>query len=225
MDAINAKIKAMRAGLFSVSDYQVLCRSRSVGQFLGLVKKRLSMEDELRRIRLFVVNTGMRRLLDIIANRDYVKSWSYIKTKVRGQDKIVLTQIKGTEIDLQNIVRIYRLKRYYPQSEIYSQLIPICYRLDKDTIKQMAESPSEKELVVAVKHTCYGHLDFGDIDVSISDEMRRVISGMTMRYPRSVAGIAAYFFARQTEIHNMTAIEEGLKYQLPPEEIFRNLML
>jgi len=222
-NAVNAKIKAMSARLLTLPEYRILCQSQSIEHFMAQVKSRDSIEEELRRVRLFLTNIKDRRLLSL--EEDFIFAWSYIKSLPSGQNRQALIQIKGTEIDLNNILRIYRLKLYYPDAEIYSKLIPIFYRLSKDEIKQMAESPGIGEFIVTVRHTRYGYIAFDHVEAKIDHAMMRVFSRMTKRYPQSVAGVIGYFFAKKIEIHNLTAVMEGVKYHIPPEEILNHLRL
>lgn len=219
MDALNAKIKAMRARLPTASDYMALCQP---GAAVSIDRSRLSFENELARLRRFLADTEGRKL---IQEREPMEAWAYARSLQRGQNRSALTYITGTEIDLQNILTIYRLKRYYASlpagADIYPHLTPICYRLRPDELKQMAESPGIFEFIIIAKHTPYGLISFEDPEADIFREMSRVYSKMAKRYPRSMAAVLGYIFARRAEIRNLTAIIEGHKYNLPPEEIFK----
>ena len=192
MDHINAKINAMRG--------------KPSGQ---------SLEEEIKRLSLFICDAKTRRLL-YLESKDIFEAWSFIKSMPFSSNcpnRQALRYIKGTEIDLQNILRIYRLKRYYPEEEVFAHLIPVCYKLSKAMIKQMAESPGAAEFIVAVKHSPYAHISFENIELSIAQEMRRVNSRATKRYPRSVAGLMAYLFTKKLEMRNLTAKEEATKHE------------
>ena len=172
-NAVNAKIKAMKG------------RAQPV-----------SIDDDYNRICLFLSDVRLHRLLSLDKERDYVKAWSSIKALNYGQNRSALTHIKGAEIDMQNILRIYRLKKHYPKAEIYPHLIPVFYRINKDVVKQMAESAGVAEFIVAVRHTCYGKVfgAFESPEEALNDEMGRVFSKMEKRYPRSLSGVLGYFF-------------------------------
>ena len=229
-NALNSKVKAMRAGLLTKPQYQVLCRSQSKEHFLaqlprGYAYGRDSLAEELERLRLFLADVNGRRILTTMAEQDYTRTWACIKTLPKSQNRQALTYIKGSEIDLQNILRIYRLKRHYPDAEVYPHLIPVCYRLNRELIKHMAESPGVAEFTVALKNTHYDRFNFEKPEQAIFLHMRRVYSKAAKRYPHSLAETTSYFFEKNNEIYNIIAISEGLSYRLPPDEIMSCLCL
>ena len=228
MDCVTAKIKAMKAKLLTKSDYQALCQCQSVEHFLSQSQKRPSMWEEFRRLQLFICDAEWKKILspdgDYMSG-DYIKSWSFVKRLPSSQNREALSYIKGTEIDLQNILGVYRLKSYYKKAQVYPHIIPICYRLDKNAIKQMAESSGTSEFIVAVRHTCYSNLSFDDLEASTFLNLTKTFSKLEKRYPDSIAGVIGYFFAKKAETKNLTAVMEGLKNQLPPEEILSELRL
>jgi len=221
--AVNAKIKAMRAKLLTRPQYMDLCQPQPT--FKGYVP---TMAEELERIRLFLGSVQVRRILSL-AMEDYEKAWAFIKTLPNGQTRQALTYIKGIEIDLHNILWIYRLKHYYTASpaDIYPHLIPICYRINKESIKQMAESPGSAEVIVTALHSPYGHIfvSSNNIEQAISRDIRSAYSRLTKRYPCSIAGILSYFFDKKTEERNLAKIDEGHRYNLAPQEIFSHLWI
>ena len=242
--AVNAKVKAMRANLLTKPQYQLLCQSKSGSHYFEQLKGYQaysegrfsesmlsdSLNEEYKRLRLFMGNGEGRRILYLAEQQDFMKAWSFVRTlPASSANRQALTYIKGSEIDLNNLLRIYRLKRYFQNAEIYPQLIPVCYKLSKENIKQMAESPGVGEFIVALKHSPYAGLSFENAEISlereISFKVRHIYSKMEKRYPRSLAGVLGYFFSKRIEINNLNTISEGIKYQLPAEEIFGELML
>ena len=245
MDHINAKIRAKKARLITGSGYRILCQSQSTEHFFAQLKTYpsytnaripMSMTEEMDRMRLFFTGVGaafdagltVGSLMRLISfEKDHLQAWSYIKTLPNGSNRQVLTYIKGTEIDLHNILCIYRLKRYYPEAEVYPHLIPVFYRLNKEALKQMAESPGIAEFIVHLRHNCYGHI-FGSFEnpkSAVSQTMKLTFARMVKRYPGSIAGMLGYFFDKRIEIENLTAIMEGVRYRLPSDEIFSRLIM
>ena len=230
MHDINAKIKAMRGKLLDAEQYRILCQSQSMEHFQAQLRAypiyaqgHISMSEEIARLRLFLGGKWKR----LFSLEDHMQAWLYVKNLPAGENRQALTYIKGTEIDLYNILWIYRLKRYYPQVEIYPHLIPVCYRLNKESIRQMAESPGVAEFMVAARHTYYNNIfgSFKNPEHAIAQAMRRVFAKAAKRYPRSAAGVMGYFYEKKTEINNLTAVMEGIKYGLPPDEIYDALKI
>lgn len=69
-------------------------------------------------------------------------------------------RILGTEIDLQNILWIYRLKRFYQMfdSRVYSHLVPVRHRLAEEVIEKMVTGRDVASLQSALAATTYAHL-------------------------------------------------------------------
>jgi len=237
MDHINAKVRAMRARLITTEQYRVLCQSQSIEHFRAQIRAypayahgsvSAALTEELDRMRLFLGARWQPFLFfESQHQKDYIQDWLHIKTLPDGQNRQALIYIKGAEIDLNNILWMYRLKKYYPEETAYPHLVPICHRLNKETVKQMAESPGIAEFIVTVLHTRYGHVfgSFDDPERAISQAMKQIFIRMTKRYPRSIAGVMGYFFDKKTEIRNLTAVMEGIRYQLSPDEVFERLII
>lgn len=240
--AISTKIKAMKAKLLSREEYKALCQCHTVEHFFGQgisIRDRMSITEELKRLRSFIKDPEGRRILLFegqmkgqtkgqsegqMKDKDMVKVWSFVKSLPYGQNRQALTYIKGVEIDLNNILYIYRLKRYYTKAQVYPHLVPICYKLNKGDIKKMVECPGTPEFIVAVLNTPYRHINFENAEKAIVREMDQVNSKMAKRFPKSMAEVLGYLSIRRKEMHNLTAIMEGIKYQLRPEEIFKHLL-
>jgi len=214
MVALNAKIRAMRSRLLTSDRYRILCQAQSIEHFIAQTQNLSSIEEELERMRLF---SGYQ--LSIFGINDL--NWK-LNNK---QNKLAFAYIKGTEIDLYNILQIYRLKKYYPTTEIYPYIVPSFYRLSRDNIKQMAQSAGVPEFLVAVKHTLYNYITFENAEQEISKILAKTYSKAAKRYPSSLASTWGYFFAKQTEAQNLASIAEGLRYKLPPGEIYKHMRI
>ena len=68
-----------------------------------------------------------------------------------------LENMIGTEIDLLNIITIYRAKNYYryTNDEINSFLIPIFYKLTKNIVKDLINCNSSEEMLNILSKTLY----------------------------------------------------------------------
>jgi len=213
MAALNTKIRAMRSRLLTPEHYRILCQSQSVEHFFAQTQNRPSLKEELERMRLF---SGYQLSIYGI----YELIWQ-LTTK---QNKQAFAYIKGTEIDLNNIMQIYRLKKYYPSVEVYTHIIPSFYRLSRDNIRQMAQSAGVPEFIVAVKHTRY-NITFDNPQQALDQILAETYAKAAMRYPKSLALVWGYFFAKQLETQNLASIAEALRHKLPLDEIYKYLRI
>lgn len=174
MDALIAKVKAMRG-----SDRNTHVDTRK--QYKNICK--------------FISDAKLSRLVLLDEKEDHLQMWRNIKSLPDNNNKRALTYIKGVEIDLHNILRIYRLRKYFPKAEVYPHLIPAFYRLNKYIIKQMVESPGVVELSIIVKYTFYGHVFNTFEEAEVVEEMQKVFARMEKRYPKSMACVFSYFYS------------------------------
>ena len=235
MTAANIKVRAMRALLLTPADYQQLSRLESRERlfaqlgFSGLDKLTAVADGELKRILHFMEDVRWRRYLPELCRNtdfndylnDYLRIWPIIKNLPSRQNRDAFFRIKGTEIDLQNIMLAYKIKKYYPNAQIYTYLIPLYYRLDKAALSRLAESAGPADLIAKLQYTPYAHVfnNFEKPEHAFVNIMRKVFAQTAKRYPNSAAYIARYFFDKRTEIRNIISLAEGLRYRLPPDEI------
>ncbi len=177
-----------------------------------------------------------KRLLDneAMTRTDYAIQFDilYYKLAWRQKEKLksakmrtIYTQILGTEIDWQNIMWIYRSKRFYnrKQADIYADMIPISYRLKKSELKALTESETMEDFLEILGKTAY--FKGKDALVSIGDEitfyrmMEKTYQKMCKKYPMSIAPVLKYLYDKENEIDVLTTILEGVRYRIPAREI------
>lgn len=158
----------------------------------------------------------MRRLYQVI----------YKETK--GQTREELLRIFDDYIDLSNYSRIIRLKRTYhaDPDQIKSLLLPFG-SLKKETLDRMAAAESEKEVAEIMQTTRVGkrtlstpHKDPDDLIFYIEyHDCRKKIRFS----PNPSVVLFSYVFLLQSELHDLTTLIEGVRYQLQKAEI-QNLL-
>lgn len=158
----------------------------------------------------------------------YFKTMWKIKDKIlTGKEKKIIEHCFGSRLDLLNIQWIYRSKKYYQLSaaDIYTLLIPVRYKLRAEQIRQMAEADSPEEFFAALRMTAYGKIqetEWGsqpDVEQLYHQILNRIYSNAGRRNPYTIAVLDSYLYAKEQEIQRIIAIIEGIRYQLPPEEI------
>lgn len=155
------------------------------------------------------------------------------KNKLDKTNKHIMSKIIGTEIDLHNIIWIYRLKKYYDfeDSNIYAHLIPISYHLEKHELSKMVESKSVDELVNHILASKYKDTFSGvltkvnseKIEYAFFDTMNKLFRTLQLQYPNSLSIAVGYIYHKEIEIKNLISIIEGIKYKLEPKEIMEHL--
>ena len=135
----------------------------------------------------------------------------------KGECKYFLDSF-GSQVDLLNILWIYRCKKYYQlDSElIYSDIIPIYYKIPRQKLGALIRTADLNAYLRAVKQTPYDAL-FGDLDnrfieQNYSDLVLRRSRRLVKKYPFSIASVIGYLHGLEVEIHNITTIIESIRY-------------
>lgn len=131
----------------------------------------------------------------------------------------------GSQIDLLNILWIYRCKNYYTvtASQIYSFLIPINYRLTTSDIKSFVESENNDILFELISKCYYGRNYGFDLNSSIEIQFNSILHTIYMddfkKSPYSLACINAYLHLKTVEIARVVTALECIRYGYKPDVI------
>lgn len=134
-----------------------------------------------------------------------------------------------TEADVENILWMYRYKKYYEltEAEILTRLLPSGRKLKPAQLKKLA-SADINEFENAVSETGYKWLFAGNAlqwDSSVSDYLCDLFKSEIKRGKYSFAAIMAYFFLKEIDIQNIITIIEGVRYKMEPRRIEEYLIL
>ncbi len=131
----------------------------------------------------------------------------------------------GTQIDLLNILWIYRCKNYYTlsESQIYSCLIPASYHLDRSQIKAFVEAENNSVLFDFIKNSYYGRVYGFDSAQSMESQFGGILHTIYTKdfkaAPYSLAAINDYFSLKNLEIAKVVTALECIRYGYEPEVI------
>jgi V/A-type H+-transporting ATPase subunit C len=159
---------------------------------------------------------------------EYLSLWR--KTNVLDKtNRPILRSLLGMEIDLHNIVWMYRLKRYYGVygDGTYGFLIPVRHRLVPEMTKRMADAKDERRLLSVAAEGPYSRVfpHFERPEQLLYQALAAHYKKEAKAHPHSLAPVCGYLFAKQMEARNLTAVTEGLRYGLTPAEIQTRLVM
>jgi len=145
--------------------------SRTAAVRTKLLSKRTTppQADDVDNILRYIFNRNEKAVIQTVVKgfeladiTHYLTLWRCIKglTKV---DSLAMTSVIGTEIDLQNIVWMYRLKRFYNISgdATYGFLTPVQYRLTTETLGALVAIKNADAISPLLNKTIYRNV-FGD---------------------------------------------------------------
>ena len=159
--------------------------------------------------------------------------WNRIE-KLRGDDKEIVRQIVGTELDLINLMTLLRCKaEEIPEGELRSFLLPYVYTVDFGA-EAMNESVSAENIGAAIRSmpsSVYRDLLTRALPVYESEKtlipfedalwryFSRIVKKTLKGYPINIGTTIGFLYLKEIEIRNLCAIAVGKENELPAEEI------
>lgn len=148
-----------------------------------------------------------------------------IETMFHGTLKKNLKMIFATDVELSNITKLYRYKKFYQddQINIKDTLIDYSSRLSNKVIDEMIEAPDVKTMLTILEHSPYKLFIDDDEYVYIeyyADQIKYHVAKRFMYFSTAAPLIfSAYQQLLELEVHNIITIIEGVRYKLPVDDI------
>jgi V/A-type H+-transporting ATPase subunit C len=150
----------------------------------------------------------------------FTKSWHIKDTVLSKNSKKAFTQRMGTEIDLLNIMWIYRSKKMYDMNEaqILTYLIPVYYKLSASSLARLVQAPTLDEFMNVLAATKYRKfiesLKNGTMEQEYIRIINKIYKANITRYPASMSTVNYYLFCKDMEINRLTTALECIRYGL-----------
>ena len=204
-------------GINNVTDFE---------EFLNLIKKTPYYKifipyigKDIKDINIFQIENQ----LDII----YFKTMMKISIDKKNH---VLKDNIGTQIDLENIVWIYRTKKYYhfSEEEIRKTIVDYFYKISKEDIMKLINSSDYNEFEKVLSNTSYKKLVTGNekkleqmVSIYLYEKDKKIFRSNMF----DVNFIYAYIDMVDAENNDITNIIEGIRFNLKREEILQKLVV
>lgn len=162
----------------------------------------------------------------------FERIWKAKDKYLSGTDRKLFENIFGMEIDMENILCVYRSKKYFniPSDRIVGCLIPVKHKLRSEILKNMVQASDPGEVISLTGKTPYktlfdrvedGFFPEENMNALYYKSAKSVLSGN----PESMAAIYAYFELKEVEISLITTIIESIRYGLDKQIIKRHISL
>ena len=155
----------------------------------------------------------------------YTGVFAIIRKHVRGEEKEELLAVFGQQVDLLNMLRIDRLKRYFHASSdmVRSMIIPFHYKIPPRVLNEMIEAHSADDAFDLFRRTSYRKILEKHLFENPDDFANRCQYDLCRKkmYFSTHASVVmlSYIFLAEIELENMVKIIEGIRYGLPQKEI------
>ncbi len=209
-------------------DITALAASRSMEEFIRQLK-----DTEFYPMFLKLQNSSVVNMFDYEMQLDiyYFKRMWKIKGKlVHGDTLKAVTERLGTEIDLLNIMWIYRSKAVFDinPTDLLSYIIPVNHKLSKEQLVKLIKSTSLDEYYAILKTTYYKgtipSLMDGTIEVTYNQSMNKLYKDYKAKYPASMTAVNYYLFQKESEIARLTTALECIRYGLDLKEKLKYIL-
>lgn len=224
---IHGNLENIKQYLFRMDKCQInlnkLLEAKTIEEFVEDLKG-TEYYDILRRVvesdqqvNMFTVETALDR---------YYFKWIHkaIAKYLSGEDRRVISRAIGQEVDLLNMLFIYRVKAFYRMDEelIYRYLLPGSFRNTKEMYQKMVHVDQVDNLIKIYKDTAYASifentssLYYGYNYWQYTMEMHKYL---LKTKPFSIASVISYLHLKEVELKFITTIIEGIRYGLKTEE-------
>lgn len=210
-------------------DLKALKNIRNYDDFLEIVKKSAYYKV------LLPFKPSKGKHLDLTAietalyNHLYKTVFAIIDKYVKGKARKELKDFFNLYIDLSNLIRIVRMRKFYNLSfEYMMSAVMEQGTLSKEQLKAFIQSPTDKQMMLDMKNTRMGKKWFSrglDVIDKVPINMRYDWCRHNIRFSISPPVVLiSYIFLKEIEILNIITIIEGIKYRLPVDEIKKMLI-
>ena len=202
-------------GLENVKDYNEFLEIVKLTQYAKIFKK---YEKNIEQINIFEIENELDKF--------YFENVLVISKKYNNN----LEDMIGKMVDLNNIIWIYRVKKYYNFSTEDARNVTIhqSYKLKKSELQQLLETESENEFVNILNTLYYAkYMDFLELDNLEQQKDRYLYYLYKKNLNRNIfdiSSIYAYFAMLELENNDILNIVEGIRYKLSKEEIRKKLV-
>ena len=156
----------------------------------------------------------------------FQKVWDDKDKYLKGKEKKAYTAAIGQQVDLLNIIWIYRFKMYFntDNGKIMRSIIPIHYRLRKKTVAAMVATESVEELIDLIRKGPYaklfaeGEVNKDNIEKIYQNYLKKVYERNLRENPMSIVPIQFFLYLKERELDRITTAIECVRYGLPTEE-------
>lgn len=139
-----------------------------------------------------------------------------------------LKKIVGSEIDLLNILWIFRIKKYYKfdNQKVKDILINRNYRLNNKNIEKLLNINSFEDVKIIMQNTVYKKIftTQEELEDNIDKFLYNINKKVFTQNHTSIAYIFAYINVIDYENNDIINTLEAIRYNIPKEELYKRLI-
>lgn len=204
--------------LAEVKHFEEILRVLKGTDYFSLMEPFVQQCKETGAIDYFAIEARMRKF-------EFEKLCSIVDKAFSGKYRKDVQQYFEREVDIENIIHIYRLKHTIQASreEIKKILVFGHHVLTRQELDYLAGASNDAEFMVRLKSTQIGKRLQDKQYEYLEEGIQQVRFDLEKRSFRFATNpyivMFAYIFLAENEVQNITHIIEGIRYSMPPETI------
>lgn len=153
-----------------------------------------------------------------------------VEKKFHGKLKKDVQKIFDTQLELQNICKIYRMKEYFhaDKESIRENLIKVNQRLTKDMLEDLLDAKTGEDVLKKLESSPYQIFTDDNDFIYIEYYCQKITYHLGKRFMHFTNNAPlvylTYFILDEVEVENIVNIIEGIRYGVSPEKI-ENLLI
>ena len=161
----------------------------------------------------------------------FKKAWKLKDHILSGKNLKAVTMIYGTQIDMLNLLWIYRSKKFYDveTGKILASIIPINYKLRKHELMALVEAVSVEDFMKLLQNTYYGKLTDAtnpdSLELLYLQMYQKLYDTCSSKFSTSMAPVLKFLYLKELELDMLTTSIECIRYKLQPGDILNYLKL
>ena len=205
-------------------DYKKLFNSKSLNDLIGNLKG----TEYYKALSYFSRREEGQNLFDMEMSLDINYFMLIIKLKEKllsGKDNKLISMSLGMEIDIMNIMFIYRSKKLFNLSKeiTLNNVIPFWFRLKKEQLVGLAECNDIQEFKEYVERTPYSKIFRANEEhlweINSINYLYKFYKSLLRKGQFTLGAIMGYMHLKDIDVRNIITIIEGVRYSLPEDEI------
>ncbi len=205
-----------------------LASSRNMEEFIRQLK-----DTEFYPLFMKLQNSSVTNPFDYEMQLDiyyFKRMWKIRGKLVSGNTLKAVTNRLGTEIDMLNIMWIYRSKVMYDinSADLLSYIIPVTYKLSREQLMKLVKAATLEEYTAVLKTTHYKDvlpsLADGTIERAYQSILNKLYKENKSKYPASMSSVNYYLYRKESEIARLITALESIRYGLEPKEKLKYIL-
>ena len=148
-----------------------------------------------------------------------------------NEDKRQVNELINTKIEVENLTRIYRMKKYYKAKplQIKLNMAPYYQKIKKVHLEKMIDELDAQQFLAELKNTKYSSYISDEPYAHIENYMKKILYSLSKHYlhfsSNASVVMSSYLVLSEIEVTNIIEIIEGKRYNTDSEELIKLLII